>query len=98
MHSSNHKISRDIARLKRLYQMSLRETRPGKRRFAFYDYLYEVYAVHGQWRAGLKTPEIKEKIAAVSRAPLSSDQDPLKLIVDASCTSDYKTRIQLPSA
>lgn len=47
----------------------------------------EPWYVHAQWRAGLKTPEIKGKITAVTRAPLSSDQHPLKLIIDASCRS-----------
>jgi hypothetical protein len=54
---SNHQFARDIGRLKRVYQMSLRETRSGKKRFAFYEYLYQVYAVHGHWRADIGTKD-----------------------------------------
>lgn len=88
MPSSNHLIGREIARLKRLYNTCLLETRPGKKRFAFYDYLYEVYKTYDQWRADLGADEIKRQIGT----PLNSDQHLPKLIIDASCTADHKTK------
>ena len=83
MHCLNRYLGRDIARLKRLYNTCSRETRPGKKRFAFYDYIYEVYAMHAQWRADLATCEIKRQIAHLFKAPLNADVHVLKLIIDA---------------
>ena len=86
MPSSNHQF------LKRLYNTCSRETRPGKRRFGFYEYLYEVYAVHGQWRADLGMREIRRQIVHVTKAPLKADVHGLKLIIDACCAADYRTK------
>lgn len=92
MPCSDHQFARDIARLKRLYEKSLRETRPGRQRFAFYKFLYEVYAVHAHWRANLGMREIIRQIVDVTKTPLDLHQHLLKLIVDASCSADFKTK------
>jgi hypothetical protein len=43
-------LGRDIGWLKRLYGNCSRQHQPGKKRFAFYEYLYQVYAMHAHWR------------------------------------------------
>jgi hypothetical protein len=89
---STSELSREFARLKRLYTECSRENRPGKRRFAFYEYLYEVYALHSSWRAAIGTSSFRAQIADLASRPMKPDQHLLKLIIDASCTADHKTR------
>jgi hypothetical protein len=86
------RLGREFARLKRLYTECSRENRPGKRRFAFYEYLYEVYALHSSWRAAIGTNHFRGQIADLASRPMKPDQHLLKLIVDSSCTADHKTR------
>jgi hypothetical protein len=85
-------FNRDITRLKRLYNTCVQENRPGKRRFAFYDYLYQVYAVYCKWRADFSTAEIKANLANELDARSETDVRALKLMIDASCSADHKTR------
>jgi hypothetical protein len=77
--------------LKRLYAKCSRENHPGKKRFAFYEYLYQVYAMHAQWRTEARSSEVRKQISEFcARSKL--DQHMLKLMIDASCTADHKTR------
>jgi hypothetical protein len=91
---ANHVISGEIARLKRLYTRCSREKRPGKRRFAFYEYLYQLYAAHERWRADMRVSELKRHIAATTDSgSANSDVHLIKLMIDATCPAeDYRTR------
>jgi hypothetical protein len=89
---STNELSREFARLKRLYTECSRENRPGKKRFAFYEYLYEVYSFHSRWRAAIGPRNLRAQIFGLFSPPPKPDQYLLKLIIDASCTADHKTR------
>jgi hypothetical protein len=89
--SIHRQLGRDFDSLKRLYAKCSRESHPGKKRFAFYEYLYQVYATHAQWRTAARSREVRKQISEFCvRSKL--DQHMLKLIIDASCTADHKTR------
>jgi hypothetical protein len=75
-----------------LYARCSRENHPGKKRFAFYEYLYEVYAMHAHWRAQARVRKIKRHIADLVQVGSKPNQQVLKLMIDASCTADHKTR------
>ena len=92
MRYSTNELSREFARLKQLYTECSRENRPGKRRFAFYEYLYEVYALHSRWRAAIGRRIFRAQVADLASRPMKPDQRVLKLIIDTSCTADQKTR------
>ena len=92
LHPSTQQFVHKIARLKRLYETCSRESRPGKKRFAFYEYLYEVCVLHAQCRAGVGAGEIKRWIVGASKMPLKADVHVLKLLIDASCLADRKTK------
>ena len=92
MLSIRRQLGRDIESLKRLYARCSRENHPGKKRFAFYEYLYEVYAMHAHWRAQARVREIKRHIADLVQVGSKPNQQVLKLMIDASCTADQKTR------
>jgi hypothetical protein len=90
--SFNLEFRREISRLKRLCDNCVHENRPGKRRFAFYDYLFEVYATYVRWREKLSSAEIKRHLFDELDTPLKADMRTFKLMIDASCSADYKTR------
>ena len=92
MRYSTNELSREFARLKQLYTECSRENRPGKRRFASYEYLYEVYALYNRWRAAIGRRIFRAQVADLASRPMKPDQQLLKLIIDASCTADHKTR------
>ena len=48
--------------------------------------------MHAQWRSDLGIRETRRQIVDVTKVPSNSDQHLLKLITDASCAADYRTR------
>ena len=92
MLSIRRQLGRHIHSLKRLYAKCSLENHPGKKRFAFYEYLYQVYAMHAHWRAQARVREIKRHIADLVQVRLRPTQHMVKLLIDASCTADHKTR------
>jgi hypothetical protein len=90
--SIRRQVGRHIHSLKRLYAKCSQENDPGKKRFAFYEYLYEVYAIHAHWRAQARVREIRRHIADLVQVRLRPTQHMVKLLIDASCTADHKTR------
>ena len=92
MASLPDQFNRDITRLKRFYNICVQENRPGKKRFAFYDYLYQVYAVYCKWRADFSTAEIKANLANELDVRSETGVRALKRIIDASCSADHKTK------
>jgi hypothetical protein len=85
-------MGRDIDVLKRLYAKCSLESHPGKKRFAFYEYLYQVYAMHAHWRAQARVRGVKRHIADLVQVGSKPNQQVLKLMIDASCAADHKTR------
>jgi hypothetical protein len=51
-----------------------------------------VYAMHAHWRAQARVREIKRHIADLVQVGSKPNQQVLKLMIDASCTADHKTR------
>jgi hypothetical protein len=89
---SNLEFHREISRLKRLYDNCVQEHRPSKKRFAFYDYLFEVYATYVRWRGKFSSVEIKRHLLEELDTPSKADGRTFKLMIDASCSADHKTR------
>jgi hypothetical protein len=85
-------LGRDVDWLKRLYGNCSRQHQPGKKRFAFYEYLYQVYAMHAHWRARARVREIKGHIADLAQVRSRPNQHMLKLIIDATCNAHSKTK------
>jgi hypothetical protein len=83
-HYSDRRIKRKIRGLRRIFEQSERERRPGKRRFAHRDYLREVYTVFAEIGAGVFGTEVAKRLAEIYGIAARKNASLIRAIIDAS--------------
>lgn len=75
LHCSIDEIKRDVAHLKRTFQVGLRQKRRAKKRYAIYDYLYEVYDLSRRWYNKFRTSQVKDRLLSFAVRTVHAQRD-----------------------
>src|SRR6266478_5238275 len=90
---SDRRLKRKLRACKGVFRRALREVRPGKRRFAHYDYLQRVYSLYSELREeGVRKKEASARIGKLFDRPIERNTHLVRTIINATSTGiDVKT-------